>query len=80
MRPALVALAVGAALVASCPVLAVDYEPTREETLREQLEALYDVEHAETDEEALAAERRFDDAAEREIQRRRRSIAALIER
>ena len=47
---------------------------------QQQLEALRDLEHAETDEEAEAARQRFDDASRRELDRRRDSIEQLIER
>lgn len=82
MRAALLVLALGAVLLARGTPRAADggRVPTPEETLREQLEALDEIEHAATDEEARAAEERFDAASERELQRRRESIEHLIER
>jgi len=48
--------------------------------VREQLEALDDLEHAETDEDADAAADRFDDANRRDLERRRQAIDRLIEK
>lgn len=71
------ALGLAAALAAGAP--ATEY-PTPEETLREQLQALHDLEHAETEEEAREAEERFDAASQQELERRREAIEKLIER
>jgi succinate dehydrogenase/fumarate reductase flavoprotein subunit len=52
----------------------------KDDVVREQLEALDDLEHAETDEDADAAAERFDDANRRDLERRRQAIDRLIEK
>jgi len=82
MRVLMVILVLGA-LVAGpgrVPADEPDDEPTAEEIVRDQVEALHDLEQAETDEEADAAEERFDDAASLELRRRRAVVDDLIER
>jgi hypothetical protein len=56
-----------------------DEEPTAGDIAREQIEALHDLEQAETDEEAEAAQQRFDDASMLEVKRRRAVVDDLIE-
>jgi hypothetical protein len=56
-----------------------DDEPTSEEIVRRQIEALHDLDQAETDEEAEEAQRRFDAAAALEVKRRREAVDDLIE-
>jgi hypothetical protein len=58
----------------------MDDRTYRQEITRQQLEALHDLENAETDEEADEAKQRFDDASGLEVQRRRSDIDDLIER
>ena len=55
-------------------------ELTSEEIVREQVEALHDLEQAETDEEADEAQQRFDDASALELRQRRAVVDDLIER
>ena len=49
------------------------------EITRRQIEALHDLERAETDEEADEAMQRFDDASALEVRRRRDAVDDLIE-
>ena len=58
----------------------MDERTFRQEITREQIQALHDLENAETDEEADAAEQRFDDASMREVQRRRSTVDDIIDR
>jgi hypothetical protein len=55
-------------------------ESPKDDLVRDQLEALDELEHAETDEDAAAAEERFDDASRRELEQRRKAIDELIEK
>jgi len=65
------------------PVRATAEEPDEpvgsREITRRQLEALRDLEQAETDEEAEEAMQRFDDASALEVRRRREAVDDLIE-
>ena len=82
MRGVMVVVALGAVL--ALPVWAAadepEDEPTAEEIVREQVEALHDLEQAETDEDADEAQQRFDDASANELRKRRKAIDDLIER
>jgi hypothetical protein len=75
-------LALGAlvAMPGWAPAAEPDDEPTAHEIVRDQIEALHDLEEAETDEEADAAQKRFDDAAGREVQERQKKIDRLLEK
>jgi hypothetical protein len=53
---------------------------TSRDISRRQIEALHDLEQAETDEEAEAAMERFDEASMLEVRRRRADVDDLIER
>jgi hypothetical protein len=57
-----------------------DDEPTSDEIVRDQLQALDDLQRAETDEDADAAAKRFDDAAGHELEKRRTTLDTLIEK
>jgi hypothetical protein len=58
----------------------MDERTYRQEITRQQIEALRDLENADTDEEAEAAEQRFNDASKLEEQRRRSDIEDLIDK
>jgi hypothetical protein len=81
MRAPLALLLAGLLALAG-PVRGEDEPPemSPEEAMREQFEALYDLHHATTDEEARRAEERFEAASEEDLERRRRAIDRLIER
>ena len=86
MRRFLAILALGAvvAMPRGVPADDLDEEEVDEREIqrdinREQFRALREYHDAETDEEAEEAEQRFNDASEREVQRRRRNIEDLIE-
>ena len=55
-------------------------EPTEDELLDEHMDALRDYEQAETDEEAAEAQKRFEDASEREMKLRREKLIRVLER
>ena len=57
----------------------VDERTMRQQITRDQIEALHDLENADTDEEAEEAEERFNDASDREVQRRRAIVDDVIE-
>jgi hypothetical protein len=62
-----------------------DYEPDDQRTLREQItrdqiEALHDLQNAETEEEAEEAKQRFNEASQLEVDRRRGFVDEVIER
>lgn len=82
MRGLVAILVLGGLVTAPSRVPAV--EPKDDSALKpvtqQQLEALHDLENAQTDEEAEAARQRFDDASRQELERRRDSIEYLIER
>ena len=81
---AMLALAVLMALPRWAPAEEPDDEMDdrtyRKEITRQQIEALRDLENADTDEEAEAAEQRFNDASKLEEQRRRSDIEDLIDK
>jgi hypothetical protein len=86
MRGFLAILALGVAVAMPRGVLADDYDgeevddrELQRQINRDQFRALRDYHDAETDEEAEEAEQRFNDASEREVQRRRQKIDDLIE-
>ena len=80
---AILALAVAMALPRGVPADELEDEPDertiRQQITREQIEALHDLDNAETDEEAEEAEDRFNDASDREVQRRRAVVDDLID-
>ncbi len=82
MRQFIALVALGALLAMPCPAPAGDSEeePTEDELLQEHMDALRDYERAETDEEAEKAQKRFDDASERELKQRRERLEHAIER
>jgi hypothetical protein len=82
MRHWIVLLSLGALLAMPCPVPAGDdqEEPTEDELLDEHMDAVRDYQDAETDEEAGKAQKRFEDAEQRELQLRREKLDRVIER
>ena len=58
----------------------VDERTFRQEITRQQIQALHDLENADTDEEAEEAEQRFNDASQLEVQRRRVEVDDLIDK
>jgi hypothetical protein len=59
---------------------APDERTSGRDITRDQIEALHDLENAETDEQAAEAEQRFNDASQREVDRRRDDVEDFIER
>ena len=80
VRMAILVLVALGALPGRAPADEPDDAPTSKEIVRRQIEALHDLEHAETDEEAEEAKQRFDDASALEVHRRRAEIDDVIER
>ena len=83
MRGLLLAVLILGGVVAGpwpAPAAEPDDEPTSDEIVRDQLQALDDLQRAETDEDADAAAERFDDANRRDLERRRQAIDRLIEK
>jgi len=86
MRSLLAILALGALMAlprwapAEEPDDEMDERTYRQEITRQQIDALHDLEAAETDEEAEEAEQRFNDASKLEEQRRRSDIEDLIDK
>ena len=86
MRGFLAILALGIVIAMPRGVPADDYDEEevddremQRQINREQLKALRDYHDAETDDEAEEAEQRFNDASEREVERRRQKVDDLIE-
>ena len=84
MRSWIAAVALGTLLALPCPAPAPavdpDDEPTEDELLDEHMGALRDYQNAETDEEADKAQKRFEDAEQRERKLQRDRLNDALKR
>ena len=82
MRQRIALLALGALLAMRCPARAGDAEkePTDYDLVDEAMDALRDYENAQTDEQAAKAEKRFEDANQRELDLQRDKFERVLER